>query len=524
MRFVIFILGAIGVAVIFFAMRLPHKQGIESLVMPGPLANAHARYENQCAQCHSNFDKESQSNLCLNCHKDVAADLNAHQGFHGRSVPIREKQCRECHTEHKGRDFDIVRFEKETFGHDLTDFPLIGAHANSRARCDACHVANKEFSEAPKDCFSCHAADDRHDGRLGADCARCHNEASWKETYFAHSRTRFLLEGKHKEVTCGACHVNQTYAGAPTACISCHLIDDIHDSPREEKCDRCHSAQRWEDVSFDHNQETKFILQDRHVTLQCDSCHSANVFKNNPGSQCIDCHKLDDIHKGKNGNKCNDCHVVAGWKQVTFDHARDTRFKLLGGHAQVQCDACHKASAREAKLDTSCYSCHRADDVHSGQQGNKCDSCHNESGWREQIKFDHDLTNFPLIGVHAVTSCGECHLSSAYKDAEPSCVSCHESDDFHKRALGTDCARCHNPNGWNLWEFDHNAQTSYKLKGAHEGLECQACHRNPMGKDVQISNSCFACHEQDDVHNGRFGQQCDRCHTEESFKKIMMRR
>lgn len=212
MRFIIFlIIGITAVLTIIFMMRLPHKEGIESLVMPGPLTTAHARYENQCAQCHSNFDKENQNSLCLNCHKEVMEDLNAHQGFHGRSGLIHEKQCRECHTEHKGRDFDIVRFETEIFDHDLTDFSLTGAHANSRARCDTCHAANKKFREAPKDCFSCHADDDRHNGHLGTDCVRCHNETSWKQTYFDHSQTRFLLEGKHREVTCGACHVNRVF-------------------------------------------------------------------------------------------------------------------------------------------------------------------------------------------------------------------------------------------------------------------------------------------------------------------------
>ena len=526
MRFIIFaITGILIILAIIFVMRLPHKQGIENLVMPGPVSTAHLPYENQCAQCHSAFDKESQDDLCLNCHKDVAEDIKARQGFHGRFDAVRQKQCRECHTEHQGREFAIVHLEMETFDHDLTDFSLTGAHAHSRGRCDVCHAAHKKFRETPRDCFSCHTDDDPHGGRMGTDCGRCHNETSWKENvYFDHGQTRFSLEGKHKDVACDACHVNQTYAGAPTACVACHLIDDIHDSPREEQCDRCHTTRGWKGFSFDHDKETKFILQDRHAGLQCDLCHPANVFKNYPGSRCMDCHNLDDPHKGKNGNSCEDCHTVAGWSQVSFDHARDTRFKLLGRHAGIPCDACHRANIKEEKLETSCSGCHRADDVHNGQQGTACDSCHNENGWRDNIKFDHDLTNFPLIGVHAVTSCGECHLSAAFKDADLTCLSCHDQDDRHQRTLGTDCARCHNPNGWGLWEFDHSTQTDYKLRGAHEGLECQACHRNPMGKTVQISGTCFSCHEEDDVHSGRYGQQCDQCHTEESFKRIIIKR
>ena len=51
------------------------------------------------------------------------------------------------------------------------------------------------------------------------------------------------------------------------------------------------------------------------------------------------------------------------------------------------------------------------DDVHKGQVGKKCERCHNQSGWTKEVFFDHDLARFPLIGIHAITPCEECHLS-----------------------------------------------------------------------------------------------------------------
>ena len=32
------------------------------MVMPGLVSNYHANYENDCNECHSSFDKESQDN------------------------------------------------------------------------------------------------------------------------------------------------------------------------------------------------------------------------------------------------------------------------------------------------------------------------------------------------------------------------------------------------------------------------------------------------------------------------------
>ncbi len=100
------------------------------------------------------------------------------------------------------------------------------------------------------------------------------------------------------------------------------------------------------------------------------------------------------------------------------------------------------------------------------------------------------------------------------------CYSCHQLDDEHELKLGKYCADCHNPNGWRLWEFDHDIQTEFKLEGSHAGLKCQKCHRKPMVKKIEISNICYSCHKDQDVHLGRYGENCDLCHNVNEFKKI----
>jgi len=536
-----FLVGIVGIIVLL--IRVLRKDSIQNLVTPGNLTVMHAKYENDCARCHRAFRKESQNDLCLVCHKEVSEDLINQQGLHGKSGIVKGKQCKSCHTDHKGRDFDITHLDRGTFNHDLTDFALVGVHARASITCEACHLQGKKFKAAPKDCLSCHLGNDAHRGQLGKDCARCHKENSWKDTFFEHNKTRFPLEGKHQKVTCNVCHANKTYKNTPIDCNDCHLLNDIHALPREEHCSQCHSVESWKQISYDHNQKTKFILEGRHAQAKCDLCHLRNLFnpvreisglklkderafpqgstKNKVGVACVDCHKVDDVHKSKNGLKCESCHTPVDWKQISFEHNRDTQYKLSGRHNGLKCAVCHRDNSGKMKIDVSCYSCHKQDDSHKGQQGTKCELCHNENGWREDAKFDHDLTSFPLIGLHAVTLCGECHLSTTFKDADKACFSCHKLDDYHKGSLGADCAKCHNPNGWKLWEFEHNTQTTYKLEGAHEGLECNSCHQKLGNNSVKVSSVCSSCHEDDDVHRGNFGQLCDRCHTVESFKRLL---
>src|SRR5277367_1583143 len=56
----------------------------ETLLMPGKLSTAHQKYEEQCTLCHDRSDSKHQTRLCLDCHKDIAADITAKHGFHGR--------------------------------------------------------------------------------------------------------------------------------------------------------------------------------------------------------------------------------------------------------------------------------------------------------------------------------------------------------------------------------------------------------------------------------------------------------
>lgn len=500
-----------------------HAQNvIEKLVSPGPVSAAHKDQEKTCGACHASFDKQGQSQRCLDCHEAVATDISTRSGFHGKSLDVAGAPCKACHTEHMGADFNIAAFAEAEFNHALTDYLLKGAHQT--VPCAECHAEGKKFREAPQACVDCHKSDEPHHGRLGTECQSCHAMEDWKKVTFDHSKTSFPLLGEHRLVQCKACHANEVYKGVSSTCNDCHKADDIHQGAFGGDCESCHQPSDWASVSFDHGRKTGFALTGKHASTDCAACHTGTLFAPKLKRDCASCHRKDDVHKGRNGANCASCHGTASWTNASFDHNRDTKFALRGAHAKVQCEGCHMEAVTKALPGRLCIDCHRADDPHEGAQGENCRSCHNESSWIENMTFDHDMTRFPLLGEHKSVECGACHTSKIFSDAPSDCKSCHADDDKHKGALGEDCALCHTPVRWSFWLFDHDAQTSFLLTGKHEGLICSACHTPGARPAHEQSTACIACHRADDKHHGQFGGDCGRCHSTETFRSVQMNR
>ena len=168
-------------------------------------------------------------------------------------------------------------------------------------------------------------------------------------------------------------------------------------------------------------------------------------------------------------------------------------------------------------LEATCFDCHEEDQPHEGSFGEDCSLCHApEAGW-DTLDFDHGLARFPLIGSHNEVDCESCHSEAPASSGIRSCKDCHLEDEPHEQVFGQNCSRCHNPNGWEHWQFDHNKQTGFHLEGAHQGLVCSACHKNPITMESHISKDCVDCHQKDDQHRGAFGFNCDRCHQPTEF-------
>lgn len=563
----------------------------ESVLMPGKVIQGHAKYEDDCKKCHVPFDKAAQDKLCLDCHKETALDVADKRGYHGRMKP---QACRECHTDHKGRNVNIAPINEKTFPHEQTDFRLKGGHVGPNIKCDSCHKPNVKRRDTPSDCYACHRKDDEHKGSLGKACADCHSDVSWKKSTFDHAKTDFPLAGKHVDVKCQDCHPQSTpLKETPRECVACHRKDDVHKGRFGPKCESCHNDRNWEtstfdhdrntkypllgkhrqakceschtaptkeklptaciachrkqdehkgrygekcqtchtertwtfgqgpelDQRFDHDRDTKYSLKGKHRQAKCDTCHKGDLYKEKLQTTCIACHRKEDEHKERFGEKCESCHTERDWKSLTFSHDRDTKYALKGKHKDTKCDACHKGTLYKEKFDTACIACHEKDDKHKGQEGKKCEKCHDEKKWTG-VQIDHGLARFPLLGKHFKLECKKCHETPAYKDAKKECAACHLKEDKHKAKLTLQCELCHNARDWKQWEFDHGKRTKYVLDGEHKGLDCLACHKTPEEKKIKLASTCASCHLGDDVHQQNFGRQCERCHVTRAFREI----
>jgi len=486
--------------------------------MPGEVIRGHADVEADCASCHKRFDRGHQRKLCLDCHEDVASDATAGTGFHGRSDDVGDEACATCHTDHDGRNADILGLDEATFDHHFTDFELLGKHLETE--CEGCHQPDTKHREAPGECIDCHRDDEPHDGRLGTECAECHNPSDWTDTAFDHDTTDFPLVGKHRENECLDCHADQTHQDTPTTCFGCHAEDDSHDGRSGEQCDNCHNPSSWTDTSFDHAKNTDFPLAGKHAELSCNDCHSDDPWDDVMETDCVSCHLEDDNHDGHNGTDCGSCHSNAAWTDRVFDHDTATEFALNGSHEAAACVDCHVEPIFAVSPDTQCASCHLDDEPHGGTLGEQCNDCHNETEWLDAPYFDHDLTSFPLLGEHGNNECDSCHETQAFADTASDCVSCHREDDSHNGAFEDNCESCHNPVAWDLWLFDHDVQTDFELHGAHVDVACGDCHRGSLTSMQKTGARCADCHRSDDIHDGEFGPYCARCHSDRSFKDV----
>lgn len=510
-----------------------------SQISPGELSNAHSDLEGimNCTECHV-LGKNVSNNLCLACHEGLKSRIEHQEGYHA-SGEVMGKECASCHSEHHGRNFDMVRFDQAAFRHQLTGFELTGQH--TRIDCRKCHQPdfivdadlkkNKNtFLGLDRDCVGCH--EDVHRQTLKTDCASCHDtEAFAPAARFDHNEAQFLLKGRHREVACIRCHPKEQQNGKEFQrftgidfqhCTSCH--EDVHDNKFGRNCAECHSEESFHVASslnqFDHRM-TGFDLLGKHQRVDCRKCHVSNFTNPLPHSRCTSCHT--DYHKkefavnGRNPD-CAECHTVNGFNQslFTLEQHNAGAFPLEGGHLATPCFACHKKSTRWSfrNIGGRCVDCH--EDIHAGYidsryyPGQRCENCHVVESWKEN-HFDHNQTSFVLAGAHERQDCMACHgpddqnpahRYENFKEVSMACVSCHKNvhhRQFEDRGV-TDCKKCHGYDNWKAIYFDHN-QAAFKLDGKHVKVDCAACHQKVEEEGeifVLYKNKkleCIDCHQ-----------------------------
>jgi hypothetical protein len=355
-----------------------------------------AHIQAACASCHINNVYKGTASNCNSCH----AQNDHHKGQLGTN-------CGACHS--------TSAWLPSTFNHNSsTAFNLTGAHI--QAACSACH-ANNVFKGTPTNCYACHKNNDHHNGQFGTDCGACHATSAWLPSTFDHNQASFKLTGKHIQLACNACHVNNVFNGTPSSCYACHQINDHHNGQFGTNCGTCHKTSGWLPASFDHNSQTSFKLTGAHVQAACAGCHANNVYKGTP-TNCYACHAQNDHHNGAYGNNCGTCHTTNAWLPANYSHSG---FPLKNGHAGLSCNSCH-SSGKYAGLSKACSSCHSAPASHAGYSST-CTQCHTTSNWN--ANFNHPSSCGGSCINHHRATCSDCHTKN-YSSA--TCTKCHDSN------------------------------------------------------------------------------------------------
>ncbi|HXQ27617.1 MAG TPA: hypothetical protein VN822_14515 [Candidatus Acidoferrales bacterium] len=431
-----------------------------------PLTGLHAQVA--CEKCHTAAAPGGQPRFtgipfakCSDCHTDP------HHGAFAQS-------CETCHTTSGWKKIPA----SEQFDHSKTKFPLLGKHA--QVDCLKCHTdGNFKKQVAFANCSDCHNPDP-HGGQFAerkdkGECSACHTVDGWKPSLFGvkeHALSAYPLEGKHAKVSCDKCHVPAgtatRYKLAFAKCLDCHK--DVHEgqfaaAPYNNRCESCHTVGGFHPSTFTiaQHQKSRFRLAGAHLAVTCAECHTESkggyaakvVPYRLDDRSCTGCHQ--DPHNGEFRDRmaqkkpdgspagCEACHTVKSWLELpSFDHSK-TKFPLLGAHAKVHCEECHKPAGTEGKLTeasfrstpTACASCHK--DPHAGQfvkagKPQTCEQCHNSEHWQPSL-FNHETqTDFSLKGAHKDVACKDCHTGYRivdgervlmYKPTPRECASCH---------------------------------------------------------------------------------------------------
>lgn len=406
------------------------------LILPGMLVSVHAEEPDakECTSCH-NYINPPPSTKCLKCHKEISNVINKNQGYHGTL----QGQCRDCHVEHNGLHADIILLDSKSFNHDNTRYILDGKH------------------------------------RV-LECVECHNQPEKKTDRIKSKYIDLKFE----------------------SCIDCH--QNPHPNFKDDgDCLSCHTMDGWlrNQLVFDHNQDSKYKLEGKHIEIACEKCHftiagekvASEVKLTNIGNNCKDCH--DDLHKDQFQKGCESCHSEYGWKGpwIVDSHSADSAYPLIGKHINLQCIECHKLPNKNAKLAEAklaglfheCSSCH--DDIHKNQITHNCAICHNEHGWKgNNLLFVHNQhSSYKLDDLHKHVLCSLCHFPDKNKIIQ-------------YKPLPQKCDTCH---------FDivdlMNGKSSYGNVEAdpHAGrVSCIDCHQTDIARQFpyQYANKCAVCH------------------------------
>lgn len=232
-----------------------------------------AAYHQKCLGCHRQWSRQTE---CISCHQikntsgnvtlaEVESELKMKSH---PPVKIPEKIIYQT---------DYKKGSVVTFYHNdhsaLFNLDCVSCHKNEN--CIRCHDVEKTvdgkngFYDKPievnlpeeeqhKRCSGCHKKDK---------CTNCHSDKE-KKSFDHKLRSGWTLNRYHEDLSCLKCHRSKTdYSGLESNCNSCHFD--------------------WKTGTFNHK-ITGLILNDTHIEVECEDCHSGKDFSIKPG--CDNCH------------------------------------------------------------------------------------------------------------------------------------------------------------------------------------------------------------------------------------------
>ncbi len=241
-----------------------------------PLAGKHAAVE--CDKCHRTDRIVDPIDFtdCTGCHEDKHLGQFADRSDLGK--------CDSCHSidGFMPASYDLAE-------HQESRYPLELSHA--AVPCNACHAktliegtetARFDFDE--RECEDCHLDYPQShfiDIQEKMVCRDCHLPQQWKEMIYDHDQIEFALTGKHSSVACLSCHTTTgagtpeervVYQKLPGSCFDCHGETHV-DQFAEDSCEKCHDTQGWQETLFEHNRDSSFKLEGKHLDVTCWQCH-----------------------------------------------------------------------------------------------------------------------------------------------------------------------------------------------------------------------------------------------------------
>jgi hypothetical protein len=247
----------------------------------------------------------------------------------------------------------------------------------------------------------------------------------------------------------------------------------------------------------------------------CTTCHGTGSHV--PDARCLACHQEIGLRAARRlplhgtlEGACASCHPdhrgpdapMILLERAAFQHAQ-AGYPLLGAHTALDCEACHRVLTSEAS---------EAEFRYQGVPYASCASCHADP------HRPHEPSSGTVQRIRRVSLDAPAPVLPAAEPDHPlsgrACESCHTEASFLADGLRQEEG------------FRHEADARYALRGAHDGVRCDACHTAALREAERAAglppgsaaeSTCGGCHE--DPHRKALGdaKRCGDCHVEEGW-------